>query len=117
MFAVNYIKLFDNDNQKLDLFYPQLLPSPPNKYYFNFVVTVNLISVYKFKMDEIKLLLIGIIFSLAQFDLVKAGPESQVFSDLINLHFDEKMEWKNCLIVTLDLKQEMALQIVSSIKS
>jgi len=68
-------------------------------------------------MDEIKLLLIGIIFTLAHFDLVIAGPESQVFSDLINLHFDEKMEWKNCLIVTLDLKQEMALQIVSSIKS
>jgi hypothetical protein len=46
-------------------------------------------------MDEMKLLLIAIIFSLAQFDLVIAGPESQVFSDLINLHFDEKMEWKN----------------------
>jgi hypothetical protein len=64
-------------------------------------------------MDQIKLQLIGIIFTLVKFDFVNAGLESQVFSDLINLHFNENTEWKNCLIVTLDVKQEMAQEMVS----
>ena len=63
-------------------------------------------------MDPIKLLLILIIVTLAQFNFVKAGLESQVFIDLID-QFNGKPEWKNCLIITLDLKQELALQMVS----
>jgi hypothetical protein len=64
-------------------------------------------------MARNQLLLSGIIFTLVKFDFVNAGLESQVFSDLINLHFNENMEWKNCPIVTLDVKQEMAQEMVS----
>ena len=65
-------------------------------------------------MDLIKLLLIWIIFTLARFHFVKAEFESQVATDLID-QFNEKPEWKNCLIITLDLIQELALKMVSCV--